>query len=499
MLNKVINFLYYFDIIGPIPKLYIFNKERYQSIFSLVLSLLIMILTISFILYSLINYIENDRPTVVYSKSNDENEKRKIFLKDTLLMFQFTDSTSVNKLNESIVYFEGEYIAVFDNATSKNIKLNVTNCNLGVNLNSKYEKLFKERLKTLSYDYDQNNKNINDFYCIDSENTDIDLFYYPNIGYSSIYLNIIFQNQNLYSPEDISIMIIYENNLINHDNKESPITEGIAYQFIQGFSSNEHSSIDFNFQYLKYETNKGLFLDSIEYLNGMSFLNMTYLKSKQNDENNQSKIGNIKFEFNKSNYDYYRRTYKKLQALLAEISSVVSILIEIGRLILEFSNEKKMSVDIIRRLFNVDNKYRQNKFYNNNLGTERIKLTPEKINNSFKLSDENNMYMKTAESISDEPDNKNEKIFKNLNIVNIIKSIFCNSNKDQLISLCHEIIIKDMCVETILERFYNLLRIYSSILDLEKNNLGLNKEPRFRKVKTIINDIINQSTKEFKT
>ena len=79
MLDKTITFLYNFDIIGPNPKLYIFNKERYQSVFSLVISLVILIISIAFILYSLIDYIKNDRPNVVYSKSNDENEERKIF------------------------------------------------------------------------------------------------------------------------------------------------------------------------------------------------------------------------------------------------------------------------------------------------------------------------------------------------------------------------------------------------------------------------------------
>ena len=81
MINKIKAFLFTFDIIGPNPKLYIFNKERYQSIFSLIISLLILILAIVFILYSIINYIKNDRPSVIYSKNNDEIEGRKILLK----------------------------------------------------------------------------------------------------------------------------------------------------------------------------------------------------------------------------------------------------------------------------------------------------------------------------------------------------------------------------------------------------------------------------------
>ena len=501
MINKIKAFLFTFDIIGPNPKLYIFNKERYQSIFSLIISLLILILAIVFILYSIINYIKNDRPSVIYSKNNDEIEGRKILLKNTLLMFQFIDFGTLKKFNDSIVSFEGKYEAIYDNATTEKFALDVQNCKLGKNLNSKYENMFKEKLKILSFDYQQKDKNIEDFYCINSENENINLFYYPNIGSNSINLDIIFKEQNLYKPEDISIMMIYGNNLINHDDKESPISEGLSYQFIQGFNSEEESEINFVFQYLKYETDDGLFLDSLKSLNGMSFLNMNYFKNKRYNEGNFSKIGSIKIEFNKSNYDYYRRTYKKLQALLAEIMSIVSLVFEIGSQIVSFLNEKKMSIDIIRILFNVENKNKKNKFSKIH-ASERVKLNIEKTNNSFQLSEKKFNLDVTTENLNENYEDKKEKILKKINIFNIIKSFFCNGYKDKLITLCHDIIKKDMCIETILERLYNLNRIYNSILETEKYNLGLKNDPRFQKLNSILNNIINKelnNIKEYKT
>ena len=106
MLQKAVNFIYNFDIIGPSPKLYIFNKETYQTVFSLVFSILIIILSFIHILYSVIDYIQNNRPNVLYSKSNDNNEERKINLKEMLLMFQIFDYNTMKKVNESIAYFE---------------------------------------------------------------------------------------------------------------------------------------------------------------------------------------------------------------------------------------------------------------------------------------------------------------------------------------------------------------------------------------------------------
>ena len=50
-----------------------------------------------------------------------------------------------------------------------------------------------------------------------------------------------------------------------------------------------------------------------------------------------------------------------------------------------------------------------------------------------------------------------------------------------------------MCVETILERFYSLGKIYNTIINEEdKNNLSFYKARRFKDINSIINETINQ-------
>ena len=494
MLNKFINFIYNFDIIGPCPKLYVFKKERYQNIFSLIFSIIIILVSLIFILYSIINYIQFDRPTVVYSKNNDIGEKRLIYIKDMLIMFQIMDK-SLKKLNESFAHLESVYTAIYDNATIDFSFLNVKKCKPGENMNIKYEKMLKEKFNELSQQQVQEDKNIEDFYCISSEDPSISLFHYPNIGYSYIDLNIILHNQSLYKPEDLSLMIVYENNLINHDNKKSPISEGISYQFLQFFSSDEYYIANINFQYLKYETDDGLFFDSWNYLKGMSFLDMNYYKDNKENydlnknfiENNSSKIGTISLVLNKSNYDLYRRTYKKLQALLAEIMSIVSLLLEIGTQILAFINEKKMNIEIISKLFEVENQRRKNIFNDG----DKIKITDDKLNKSFKLSEKNSICIKSMDNIDKDNVNKTEKILKKINIFNIITSFICNGSKEKLISLINDIVQKDMSVEIILEKFYRIEKKYISIDNEGINNLSFNFDARFRKVNLLIKDIIN--------
>ena len=174
--------------------------------------------------------------------------------------------------------------------------------------------------------------------------------------------------------------------------------------------------------------------------------------------------------------------------------SIVSLLFEVGRLIMEFLNEKKMSVDIIRKLFYIENQNNKNKIINN-LESPRIKIVPEKINNSFKLMEKNDINLTESENNYVKSENIKEKVLKSINVFGVLKSFFCNGDKDKLISMCHELMAKDMCVDSIIEKFYRLLRIYNSFAEAEKYNLGLNKEPKFRDINSIIYSIIKKNNK----
>ena len=73
--------------------------------------------------------------------------------------------------------------------------------------------------------------------------------------------------------------------------------------------------------------------------------------------------------------------------------SIVSLVFQIGCLIVSFLNEKRMSIDIIRKLFSIENKNRKNK---NKLlkisASERVKLNIEKVNNSFQSPERNDKF-----------------------------------------------------------------------------------------------------------
>ena len=268
------------------------------------------------------------------------------------------------------------------------------------------------------------------------------------------------------------------------------------FQLTSAYSSLEYTKVNYNFQYLKYESDEGFIFQDSRILYGMSFSDITSYRNKQNkkdltknfEEIKDSMIGTIEFGINKSNFDNYKRNYQKLQSLLAEIMSVINLFFEVGRQISNFIGGKKMSLSILEYLVNKDaldinkssNKIVLIKDKNNESSTRKKKseifdnlnnLDNSTKNNKIKLIRNKNKISKINTI------NEKNKILKKINFLDIIKSFLCfKDKKSQFINVCYNIIRQDMSIERILERFYNI----------EKKNYYLSNEEK-RKIKTIKN------------
>ena len=371
------SFLYLFDLIGINPQLLIFNNKRFKSKLSALLSILIILFSIYFVIFSFIEYLKNQIPNIAYTRDNDETTKRNFLLKDLILLFQLIDNIDTfdyNTINNSIAYYMPTYVTVYNNGTVLNTSLNYERCEFGKNIDTKYKDLANEK-----YTY---GRKLEEFYCIGHEHGNLPLFFEPNIGFSAIILYVIFKNNTIYTPEDLHSLIISENNIIDHSNKKNPISKSYSYHFTQAYNSFEYTKINYNFQYIKYESDEGLLYQKSRLLQGVSFSDITFFRNNQGvyyfDESTRI-IGAIEFGINKSNFDSYKRTYKKLQTLLAEIMSVINLLFEAGRQISKFLCERKMSCDIIDNLFN------------NNNNNKKVALIHQKYNNKkiIHLKEEN--------------------------------------------------------------------------------------------------------------
>ena len=516
MLAKFSNFLYNFDLIGPSPQLFIFNNNRYKTFFSFIISLIIIIFSVFFSYFSSVQYFKFENPIISYTKGNDKRTKREILLKDTFLMFQLIDSTSYNHIDDSIAYFEPTYTTIYDNGKTERGFLKIEKCELGKNIDLKF--------KDFIIDKSNFGKPVEDFYCFSSNNENLSLFYYPDVGYNTIHLKIILKNNTYYMPEKIQSLLVSENSLIDHNNKSSPLSNSYEYHFTLSFSSSQFTISDYNFQFIKYESDDGFYYKNNKNFIGISFSHMTFFHSyKENydikknlKEDNKVNIGDIEISLNKSNYNNYKRTYQRLQSLLAEIMSVISLLFEIGRQISTFLCEQSMSKDIIETLINRDKKhilrvqsYRINKLCKACESNNNTTLI-ERKNAQFESVDMINNKLETSERIDKSKMNtskndisyKNEKI-KQIKINNkhmdkvyyfhILKSYFCfKDKKTEMINLCNEIILEDMWIERILERFYNLEKL-SHNLNIKKEKLKINKSK-----KTLKKDIDNTNMNDLK-
>ena len=195
---------------------------------------------------------------------------------------------------------------------------------------------------------------------------------------------------------------------------------------------------------------------------------------------------------NKSYYDNYKRTYSRLQSLLADVMSVVNLLFEIGRQISLILCSKNMSKDIIQ---NILNEYEKNKLNHEKKINKKIKNKNEtsernKIKNELENSNITNYLNKEKNNLKTEKNNKIltiKRTIKKINYFHVLKSYLCfKDKKTKLINIIHNIINEDMCVEKILERFYNLERIFHHFSKKEKENYEFFDNKRLSEIKKYI-------------
>ena len=134
---------------------------------------------------------------------------------------------------------EKKAVQIYDNGTLDAIPLKIETCELGKNLDMKYKKIVDFR--------DNLGRRVEDFYCLNLENQNISLFYHPNVGYSSITLKLYLKKNNKFIPEKLQTLIVGQNDLIDHTNKNTPINNSYIYDLTQGFHSREYTQIKYYF------------------------------------------------------------------------------------------------------------------------------------------------------------------------------------------------------------------------------------------------------------
>ena len=522
MIEYFRKFLYTCDLIGTNPQLFIFNNKRYKSIFSSLSSFLIILCSIGFAIDLLIEYLKYKNPSIIYSKYNDETERR-FLLENYTLAFQLVDSIDTfefNTINNSIGYYQATFNNIYNNGTIETILLNIEQCEFGKNLDI----IYKDKINNNT----MFGRTLEEFYCLNTKDTNLSFFYHPNVGFSVLTLYVIFKNNSIYTPEKLHSLIVSENNIIDHYDKKNPIKKGYIFQFTGAYNSFEFTKINYNLQYIKYESDDGLFYNNSKLVKGITFSDMiTYRNNNEGiglnkyyEKSDISIIGAIGIRINQSNFDSYKRTYQRLQSLLAEVMSVINLLFEIGRQLSNILCNKKMCKDIIENLINKNRSQslqnnKINKLIKNNeikdLISERKEIKDkliialkDKIPNKDKTENDNEIKLDKSNENKRMSKIKivkkvrvNNKIMQKINYYHILKSFLCfEDKKTKLINLCHNIVTEDMSIERILERFYNLEKIYHLLPNEEKTKFKFINNNRLKEVNQYIYTVKNDNIKK---
>ena len=105
MIENIKSIMHLFDLIGKSPQLLIFQSNRYKSILSSLFSLIIILISIAFSIYSLLEYLKYMNPNTTFLKDNDEGRN--------------TKENLLNKFNTSYQVYDNHRKASYSVSKSK--------------------------------------------------------------------------------------------------------------------------------------------------------------------------------------------------------------------------------------------------------------------------------------------------------------------------------------------------------------------------------------------
>jgi hypothetical protein len=365
-LESIKKFILQLDLLGPTPSLTIFNNNNYKSFKSAIISLLGILAIIAFSLYSIIDFFKFDNPTIIYLKENSQTNNITLNLNDILFMFQINYNTSLN-LNYKL-----EGLLIDGNSYEKEI--NIEKCSLSQNMDIKYKESILEFLSSTK-------QNLTDYFCINENDNNFTIF--NNKLKRETYIMILVKSplsQSNSRPENGEYLrYIVRSDSIDHFDRKQPL----KLDFDTGESELSKSSIIYTtilLNYLEYETDNGIFFSNSEKYNGIEFFNQgdkmprnyaNFIKNRQQgikisflpdiigySDNSYSDfekiIGILFLRINGRSLERYKRTYPKLQSLIADIISTIQFVLLIYESLTNNLYSNKIGVEIIKNILSKD-------------------------------------------------------------------------------------------------------------------------------------------------
>ena len=436
------------DIMSESPKLFIFHGNSNKTKFGGILSFIFMIGMLFISLAYILDYILNDKYKIEYSliyeymtpqKRIDKNSNPKLC--PTIdFGFELKDMHD-NILSDNFVIFDMNYEQFIDRNFSL-IKRNVSELSIGIFYNCSHDEqcLIREEDET-----DINYKMIMKYrgFFLDHQRKDVPLF-----------------DNNSFFEE--SFPFFFEKTEIGSLNWRN-----IIYKEEKGLSRLFYEMIGLEDEYIK-----GFVEDYLLYT-------LDHSSGQEIDGYFYRFLGIISMENNHSNYIEYKRKKIGVLNILANIGSLFLSIKSFCIIMFGFYSKNFDNYKIIEKILNNNSKLKLPKNLKN---SKEIELVNDINNKSSSLVNEESNENKLIIN-DDNPENDSETNYKESKIIlpklnffdffynNLYSKNCCNSNKQELISICNEIVLKYISIEYIL---FNQIKLENLLKDYKWNNPKLN-------------------------
>ena len=499
--KSIKNFIIKFDLLGPAPSLRTFCENNFKSFKSAIISIIGILMVIAFLIYSIIDYSKFDNPTIVYWKDNTKSRNLTINLSDKLFMVQVDHA---HDFNFQVPFVQLMAFLVFESSDLSYIPINLERCELGKNIDLKH----KESIEKFELPRDQF---YTDYLCIKKEDSNITLFNDPKAMEQNYFVILVQALENFtLSPNDVYLKYVVESDSIDHFDKNNPSKKNFVLGETMSFDETTLINSVINLNYIEYETDNSVFFSSnkiyegVEFFNQNDLININYYNFYEMLKTNKKALmGLLTLRINEKSFERYKRTYPKLQSLIADVISTIQLILLIYEFLTDNIYSKKIDIEIIKSILSKKFKEEIKKKSNNKKEEDNISEQTIQIKNSTNtykgniFFDEinlknnkniltNNKFMEETKSESSIINNKNTsfKLIKNIknkininnnknilleemNQINFWNLFFyhfscCFKQKRKIIEKCGELLDKELSIENIVDKMLKLEDINSN-------------------------------------
>ena len=381
------SFIYNLDFLSGTPRIFISGHKNFSTLIGLIATVFILIISIFYTIYALYIFFFEREMTVVELKDNFITKEVRNRLNEFLFAF------NVFNVSMKIEYFWGKEI----NYNSGNFSKTPLNKNYIVNLiyeNPENKEIIKKY--ELDLEYCEIGKNINqelidkynftgykNYLCLSNKSSNFDIVINKTYNtYIDIVVSINLDNETnlnykvLYSDES---SILYEmnyfefqmyspNDIISNQNISNPIKLRKNYFNHELASPGILEYTQINTKFIEYLSDNGFIIKSKDKFKCFSIESITKTtKDRYSYESSKNLIYNeIILYINPDIIESFERTYKKLPAVIADISGIFSLLFNIGQFIVGFICKVFLEVGTISRVIKYKLKSSEIKLKNNN-------------------------------------------------------------------------------------------------------------------------------------